>query len=481
MRRIPIAAIFGALPPSLLLLSTCQVHPACSQHIPQAPQRPDRLPTAIRKMSVDEDAKFWPGEYWSFEEMKDGLLLEARDGAASGRSADGVSHGSSGFIAERFFGPPPDTDPRPHLSRSSHGGNSSFALLAPIAVHDLSSHTDAQEPMQRHLGRRAHDAPLHINHKRQFACPLGTTSCADINFPNSCCVAGETCFVVRDTGLGPVGCCPAGASCSGSLAGCPADHTPCSSDLGGGCCIPGFICAGVGCVPAGGGSGGGSSGGNGGGDVVITTTQTTIVPGPAPSTVIVTVIITLTASGGGVVTRSTTQTVTQTLDQVTTEVQGNQPLRPVSSTISVTRGPTNPADACPPGYYGCLARASGGCCRVGRECDTARCPAPESYTTIVDQNGVTVVVPLPLPDVTGSAGTCADGWFLCGDEGGPVQGCCPSGYACGTASCTASFPEGTATVAKVLPGRNDATSLLRCGGVASVVAAALVVGWTLMM
>ena len=74
-------------------------------------------------------------------------------------------------------------------------------------------------------------------------------------------------------------------------------------------------------------------------------------------------------------------------------------------------------------------------------------------TTIVNANGVTVVV--PAKDVPASTmGSCAQGWFLCGAEGGPVAGCCPSGYACGTASCSAEIAGQTAGVAKGLPGHN---------------------------
>lgn len=44
------------------------------------------------------------------------------------------------------------------------------------------------------------------------------------------------------------------------------------------------------------------------------------------------------------------------------------------------------------------------------------------------------------------------GWFLCGKEAGAVAGCCPSGYGCGTASCSLVSAGATATVAKEMPG-----------------------------
>jgi hypothetical protein len=101
-------------------------------------------------------------------------------------------------------------------------------------------------PAALDLFRRAASA-LAFLEKRQWSCPSGTSSCGSIGHPNSCCGEGETCVEVPDTGLGPVGCCPAGAACGGGISGCPDGSTPCGSEVGGGCCIPGFVCAGVGC------------------------------------------------------------------------------------------------------------------------------------------------------------------------------------------------------------------------------------------
>lgn len=75
-------------------------------------------------------------------------------------------------------------------------------------------------------------------------------------------------------------------------------------------------------------------------------------------------------------------------------------------------------------------------------------------TTLVNSNGVTVVVPATgVP--AASTGTCAGGWFMCGKEAGPVAGCCPSGYSCGTASCTVGKAGATGTIAKELPGSGN--------------------------
>lgn len=47
---------------------------------------------------------------------------------------------------------------------------------------------------------------------------------------------------------------------------------------------------------------------------------------------------------------------------------------------------------------------------------------------------------------------------MCGDSGGPVAGCCPSGYDCGTASCFTVQASETQEVQKELPD-NEASSL----------------------
>lgn len=128
-------------------------------------------------------------------------------------------------------------------------------------------------------------------------------------------------------------------------------------------------------------------------------------------------------------------------------------MRPTSgSTASAATG-----TYCPTGFYACLAVYGGGCCQTGRDCQTTNCPST-AYTTIVS-GGVTIAV--PASDVSAAAttgttttGTCAGGWALCPTDAdaGPVAGCCPSGYSCGTASCFLATASATASVAKELPG-----------------------------
>lgn len=144
----------------------------------------------------------------------------------------------------------------------------------------------------------------------------------------------------------------------------------------------------------------------------------------------------------------------------TTENQSSAPSStPAPSTTKGGGGvapvkPTASDTFCPTGFYGCLATAGGGCCQTGRDCAVTSCP-PMSSTT-VESNGVTIVVPVTgIPSQTADK-TCAGGWFLCGEDGGPIPGCCPSGYSCGTASCSIAVATATDTVQKKFP--NQAAS-----------------------
>ena len=83
--------------------------------------------------------------------------------------------------------------------------------------------------------------------KRGFQCPAGTTDCQSADRPNSCCANGETCQLITDTGLGDVGCCGQGQTCSGKVTTCDAGYTSCPNNPGGGCCIPGYSCVDIGC------------------------------------------------------------------------------------------------------------------------------------------------------------------------------------------------------------------------------------------
>ncbi|KAL1839698.1 hypothetical protein VTJ49DRAFT_1235 [Mycothermus thermophilus] len=399
-----------------------------------APQLEARqMPTAIRKMPPDQGAKFYH-EHCAFADpdTSSPTHVHAAAAAAARRSLD---HDDKTLLWANASAELPLRPP--------------FALLA-----TLESGNDDDRPPPWHLFRRAR-AALALLEKRQWACPKGTRSCDDIGYPNSCCDESETCVSVQDTGLGPVGCCPAGATCGGGVLNCADGSTACASEIGGGCCLPGYVCQGVGCVPS-------ISIAPQPTLTTLTTTSTSVLSLPTPSTIIVTVVTTITPSHSPVV--STTTSTTTVL-----ATGPGAPLRPTSSAPdddddddpdpSPTSDSTDADPSyCPTGFYPCLAVAGGGCCQTGRDCATTSCPPLGPVTTVVNANGVTVVVPADgVPaEATATVGSCAGGWYLCGPEAGDVEGCCPEGYKCGTASCFVESAEETGSVAKVLPGSSEA-------------------------
>ncbi|KAI0134160.1 hypothetical protein BJ170DRAFT_591147 [Xylariales sp. AK1849] len=389
------SALLG-LPASLLMLVATQL---------QAQQ----LPTAVKKMSLDEGEKILP-RHLAFAPQYAPMQspLERR-----------------GLLT-----------PEDKLLLASNS-SASLPFRPPFSIHYDGSTHDLRDDGA--LWRRAKEA-LYRLQGRQFACPQNTASCTSIGQPNYCCAIGETCFTVEDApDAGNVGCCPDGQNCAGSVGSCGSGSTACSAEIGGGCCIPGFICAQIGCVAS------------TVSVITLTTTSSTVVSSPSSSTQVTTVIVT-TSPSPQPTTSTTTTTSTPTATSTTTG--GQPPYRPTSgSGSSTTEAPstTSTGDYCPTGFYACLATAGSGCCRTGRDCVTTSCP-PVSSTTITS-NGATIVVPasdVPSTDAQPTS-TCATGWFLCGTDAGPVAGCCPSGYDCGTASCTLNAATATATVQKELP------------------------------
>ncbi|KAL2196488.1 hypothetical protein P885DRAFT_78213 [Corynascus similis CBS 632.67] len=417
------------LPLSLWLVVTAQIE---AREQGQAHDAHQLVPTAIRKMPADHGAKFHH-EYCAFEDHP------------AFAAAPGSPHAA---IAARSLY---DADDSRRLWANA---SAELSLRPPFALVSGSESLvvdESKPPAWNLFGRTA--SALALLEKRQWACPSGTSSCSSIGFPNSCCGEGETCMEVPDTGLGPVGCCPSGATCSGGISNCADDSTACGSEIGGGCCIPGFVCQGIGCVRS-------SSSSSTPRPpqtptptpTTLTRTSTSIILDPTRSTILVTVTITITPSAPPI-----TSTVTRTATASSTGGGGAvPPVRPTSSNRSLTSTSTNTNSYCPTGFYPCLAREGGGCCRTGRDCATASCPPSPHMTTIVNEHGVTVVVPASGVPTTTSVGECAAGWFMCGrGDGG---GCCPSGYECGTASC---FQDGAgatagASVAKGSPGESGA-------------------------
>jgi hypothetical protein len=212
-----------------------------------------------------------------------------------------------------------------------------------------------------------------------------------------------------------------------------------------------------------------------GGSTYTTTVENTVTE-TAPGT---TSIGTITAPTTVTVTASPSETSeepTETEEPSSTtsseETAALPPSRPTGSSesspesMTTTTPEPTPSDAtCPTGFYMCSAHYLGGCCRVGRNCDTTSCPTSDSTELV--SNGVTIggaggVVAASTstttldPDASSTAstqgGTCANGWFLCGESDG--GGCCPADYVCGV-SCTAQV-SGVADQAKQQPSGAEA-------------------------
>ncbi len=156
-------------------------------------------------------------------------------------------------------------------------------------------------------------------------------------------------------------------------------------------------------------------------------------------------------------TSTSTRSATTTSDETAAA-----PVRPTSeSEASVASVPSStPPAACPTGFYMCEAYYKGGCCRVGRDCDSTSCPTVAN-TNVVAEEDVTIGAAVGgssaqprtsvPPQITNAAadaerGSCASGWYSCAADAG--GGCCPSGYDCGD-SCTR--PTSGDTVGKIAP------------------------------
>ncbi|KAJ4265600.1 hypothetical protein NW762_004894 [Fusarium torreyae] len=329
------------------------------------------------------------------------------------------------------------------------------------------------------LLRRAAEALALL--QRRSSCPKGMNSCSDIDSEVKCCQDGTYCVDVGSAVAGGIACCPDGASCGGGVGACPDGATSCSEELGGGCCIPGYVCQGLGCVPSAAATQSRTAVQSTTQDrapTTMTTTQVTTIEG-SPSTVIVTLTVTerptaepttetetevvtaseepTTASESETETETETESESETSDETATvtatatatgTVTGVAPYRPTGTSVT-SSSDEETQTGCPTGFYGCLATHGGGCCRTDRDCDTHDCPAPS--TTIVSDGATIVVLATDAPPAPGPTSTCADGWFLCGKNAGPVAGCCPDGYDCGTASCFTVQASETGRVQKEFP------------------------------
>jgi hypothetical protein len=409
----------------------------------------------VKKMSDDPGEMFFL-DYWSFASQADGNTTTSSIRAAG----------------------------QTYQLRTQHSNDSlSISFEQPFPLHS-NREIAGSSIFPRHLRSPLFEQSLN---KRGFQCPSGTAACTALN-PNVCCAVSETCVTVQDTGtgLGTVGCCPNGETCAGTLSVCPSGYTSCPSNPGGGCCIPGYTCFGVGCVLSSTAT-----------VYVAPTVKATSTSTPQSTTTIVVVpsvthtpssiATTLTPSGASTSTTTTTRTAssTSTVTRATcaygfqscasslgggccsnSMVCGSQTCLPQSSTMSVVAPyrPTSVRDTttttthssisgagCPTGYYACSAYYPGRCCQIGRDCSQTSCPTSAS-TTLVSSNSLTIIAPSGSGISRNSAavtGTCASGWFSCAATVG--GGCCPGGYGCGT-SCTATASGGQGNVVpKVAP------------------------------
>lgn len=191
----PLSSYLG-LPPALLAL------------LCQAVANPN--PTALKKLSPDPGEKLFP-EHLAFA------------------PADHLLHQQS---FSGLYTPADDLDESRHRNASTRFYKRAFG-----------THFDETEES---IFRRAAEALALL--ERRSSCPSGMSSCADIGYPNKCCQEGTYCADAPDAAdVGNVACCAEGSNCGGGIGECPSNAVSCPASLGGGCCIPGYICQGIGC------------------------------------------------------------------------------------------------------------------------------------------------------------------------------------------------------------------------------------------
>jgi progranulin len=444
----------SALPATLLSLLACCPHqingethrwpynlPANHKYYPEdevfvrrdeaLQQKLQRAPVAgVKKMSDDEGEKFYL-DYWNFAAEGDINAMEDEDDGQ--QIDDSESRFLLGFNHTR-----------------------TGTTMPPFSVHS----NDSSVIRSNMLSRYVRFPILHRSQsgRRDFQCPVGTSSCASIGRPNSCCAEGQTCQSIQDTGLGDVGCCAAGETCGGSLSTCASGYTECPNYPGGGCCIPGYVCVAGGCL--------------------LSSTATVIVSPSPPSTQQSSVTSRTASAATTPASQSPTVTTMPTSSTAgpsntlacssgfrscpaslgggccpTDRACGRDVCPELTSTATVaapvrpTSGNATPISeasitGCPTGFYACSAIYQGGCCRLGRDCAPTSCPT-NALATLIDNNGVTIIVTASSGLTANSilTGVCATGWSSCAaNDGG---GCCPTGFVCGS-SCTA-----TATVSGI--------------------------------
>ena len=395
----------------------------------------------VRKMSDDEGEKFYLN-YWVFVPSSSvGRPLEDREERDISKE-DGLISWANGTGTEK--------------------------ASPPFLLHAIHTNLMASNVLLRYF--RFPVAPRSVVDKRDFQCPSGTSSCASINRPSSCCAEGQTCQLIEDTGLGDVGCCAAGETCAGSLSDCASDYTSCPGYPGGGCCIPGYACVSGGCLlsstatvivsPSSSSTRPSSTTQSPSTISIVVSSSSSVIapppttsatPTPSPSQGSTEIIATITSAS----TPSNTVACSSGFRSCPASLGGGccptnracgRDICPGQSSTGTVAAPVRPTSGnpatpdasitgCPTGFYACSAFYQGGCCRLGRDCAPTSCPA-SATTTLIDDNSVTVIATTSSGLFANSilTGACATGWSSCAASDG--GGCCPTGYVCGN-SCTA--------------------------------------------
>ncbi|KAI9760312.1 MAG: hypothetical protein M4579_001716 [Chaenotheca gracillima] len=207
------------------------------EKIQQRQQVSPHAPAGVRKMGIDEGEKFYM-EYWEFgssqladrsdfettlhEETKQTSSRELRSEEDEEEEEEEVAGYSNASI------------PIPHKPA---------LLLHTDDQTSLNPHFKRDLPYYSSLFARSPRAAFAALRKRAFECPAGTKDCSSVGRATNCCGQGEVCQMLSNTGTdSDVGCCPEGQTCSGSLGKCDAGFTRCSDNIGGGCCIPLYVC-----------------------------------------------------------------------------------------------------------------------------------------------------------------------------------------------------------------------------------------------
>jgi hypothetical protein len=211
-----------------LLAAACIAPAVADDNAADAPLPGDVRPAALRKMPTDPGEKFYP-EYLAFAE-RDADTSPPRPAVFF----EPPSSTEAAEAARQWF----DQEEARLVAAASNGTSPADTRLfrPPYALHE------DQDPglvILPGIFRRG----VH----RRSSCPSGMSDCSSVGAANKCCASGTYCAAIDDEDAGNVACCPDGAACEGNVGTCPADAVECDASLGGGCCLTGWVCFGIGC------------------------------------------------------------------------------------------------------------------------------------------------------------------------------------------------------------------------------------------